>query len=308
MHTMSITPITATTIKRTLDAFENNTVPTPIITFGPPSKPAKGCIFYNTTINTLSTSGAVTPNHGFFTFSNTVINSGPAKKGDLTDKRNREGQEYKANIGIALADLGVFGEQWKRLNDYWVGEVEKQNAAGKIKLFKREIHALYYKTYGTAHATNPGEEVPNPMITLKVSAGTSFSERHPIAALRGKKQVNILDGRKPIYNDAQKVIGYEPFIYLNEAGEPEQISNDNIDRVLTSGTTVNHAVFMCTGAAAASSTFSMPWALYSIVITPPELHIPLFGDDDEAAPSNSTTPAPTTTPEGSGDGSESEDA
>jgi hypothetical protein len=277
---MSTSPITATALKRTLDAHAKGTLAHDIITFGPSSKSVNGCFFYNTTIATITPKGAVAKNYGFFTFSDTIIASGPPMKGDTKDKRNRMGQEYKASMGVALADLGEFGTQWARLDEYWIKEVEKQSTAGKIKVAKREVHALYYKVYGPSHEKS-GELVNRPMITLKVPIGANYSDKHPITALRGKPQVTVLDGRKPIADENGKITSYEPYVYVDETGTEGSVTTDNIHKVLTTGTTIVHAVFTGTGAAAATSTFSLPWTLYTVVIIPPESNIPLFGAEEE---------------------------
>jgi len=282
---MSINPINATTIERTLKAHADGKLSTPIISFGPPSKPMKGgSIFYNTKFNVLNPQGLPEANYGFFMVTNTRICSGPPKKGDYSDKRNYAGQEYRPLINLAISDLGAFGEQWVKLNDYWEAEAARKVAEGFIKLGKRDIHALYYKVYGTGDKA--GEAAANPSISIKVPVGQKYSDRHPIAALKGKNMLNIYDGRKPIRDAAGKHIGYEPYVHHNDRGEPEEITVDNIDKVLTDGTVVVSAVFVGTGAAASTYTFSLPWTLYKIAIIPPELDVPIVDTTDEVA----TTP------------------
>ncbi len=205
------------------------------------------------------------------------ITRGAPEKGNLNDKRNPKDGKYNPSISIGLSDLNTycngFGETWVEFNKRWVEQFNKDCDSGTIKKGSRNLKDLYY------HISPDGEEIPNPMITLKIFLDQKHPDGCPIREIAGKPKFTVLDARSPIYEVQSKKTrsgktrkvkvqtGYEPYI-LYDNGKPVPITSDNLHIVLKDGTRIKQITWIGNGLTGAQHTFSMPMILHEIVIFP----------------------------------------
>ena len=224
-------------------------------------KKFKGSEFLNIVFNIKQFHGK----QGWFSAKNIELSSGLADPADKEDKRN----DYVATrlqFATTVSMAGDFGKFLQILNDQWLKAIQQLIDSKTIDVGNREIKGLMQTHLSQNNAENPGGMIEDPIIRFQIKFD-KFSEKHPVAAIRGKQMTEFYDARTK-YVDEDGKPNYKLALVINDYGEEEPVNSDNMHKFVTKGSVLKHVRLMIQSPCISQNCVSCPIVATRVVIMP----------------------------------------
>lgn len=264
---MALVPMTVEEGLAGILANREKGVPTFVISKNPNAKVHKGTTFFNLTA---TFNGKVA--NGYYEGTNIQISKGYCDPRDKTDKRNDfEKARFKFDSDVRAA--GTTGLFLKEANVEWLSAVNTAIANGVIVLGKQDIHSLIT----TDSKTEKGKYAENPFVSFAYPQGV-FSDKHPIADLRGKLQCELVDFTKfdIVEKNGKHTKQCKPLCATDGT-----IANDaNMHTVIRSGTMFNRLRFQMNSVPLSAGWLSLKIEANKAWVTPRDPAAGAFDEPD----------------------------
>lgn len=144
---------------------------------------------------------------GWFSATDVTVTKGAQDPSDTNDPRvsmREEDKKLAISIETTVSKSGDMGMFIKEVNAQWQKECkEKNNSTPKVILgHNKVIHDLLSLRYGDncPNVDLRGTERADPVIRIKCELDARFSDKHPVAALRGQPKTLVYDYTRPCTN------------------------------------------------------------------------------------------------------------